>query len=202
MPLAALQHVPAQTTVDTGRRWRKGLAVFARRFRNHGPTSTAHCSRMAMAAATEKVVWSRPPDVKCEDLTAREFAQLAGIKIKDENEDNMLSTITTATAPPPLMSVNNQSTTCTSLSSDSRQQQPRIWDSDFWCCQQQQQQEAHDEDDEDAKHLPVPNVIKKGRFRIVVGQANDIEDDRSVASLPVMTRPPPPVLEWKRKRSS
>ncbi|CDH59773.1 predicted protein [Lichtheimia corymbifera JMRC:FSU:9682] len=184
MPLAALQHVPAQTTVDTGRRWRKGLAVFARRFRNHGPTSTAHCSRMAMAAATEKVVWSRPPDVKCEDLTAREFAQLA------------------ATAPPPLMSVNNQSTTCTSLSSDSRQQQPRIWDSDFWCCQQQQQQEAHECDDEDAKHLPVPNVIKKGRFRIVVGQANDIEDDRSVASLPVMTRPPPPVLEWKRKRSS
>ncbi|KAI8146573.1 hypothetical protein BJV82DRAFT_391398 [Fennellomyces sp. T-0311] len=161
MTLATISYIPAQhssststTSSTSSSRWRKGLALFQRN-RNK-------CwSAMTLAAATEKYVRHKSAEVKCEDLTAREFAQLTGIKIVDA----------TVTSPSLVL---NESTT---LSTES-QNTPNIWDSDFW-------QNHHHEP-------PNPRVIMKGRFKIMMG------DDDNVATV----APTAQVVEWKRKRSA
>ncbi|KAI9321324.1 hypothetical protein BX666DRAFT_1874608 [Dichotomocladium elegans] len=185
MTLAAIQLIPAHQHSVDARRWRKGLALFSRR-------SKHCCSPMALAAGTEKYLRHSSPEVRCEDLTAREFAQLAGIKIKDDFD-------ATTTAPPLMLNVNNQSTTHTSLSSDSVSRCPRIWDSDFW-------------QQENAPRCPNKqkrNIIRKGRFQICVGHDDDDHNDDdslfqhlSVSNISSRSAVPTvQVVEWKRKRS-
>ncbi|ORY94588.1 hypothetical protein BCR43DRAFT_494266 [Syncephalastrum racemosum] len=128
MTVAALSYLPAQHSNSTttaaasgASRWRKGLAVFSRWHQQHYPSSRrwSH-SPTTLAAATEKVIChTKKQDIKCEDLTAQEFAQMTGIKIKEADllmeeeasveEDHWLTT---------------QSARSTDRLS--------IWDSSFW----------------------------------------------------------------------
>ncbi|KAI8375964.1 uncharacterized protein BYT42DRAFT_546700 [Radiomyces spectabilis] len=136
MTLTALSHKPSQPSMS---KWRRGFHIFSKwssKKRNHSPTT--------IAAATEKYVRHRStqPTVKCEDLTAKEFAQLTGIKIiqshhddieddddSDQNGDSHLD-IHAATVGYPLTVHSSR----TAMSSESRKPAslPRIWDSDFW----------------------------------------------------------------------
>ncbi|KAG2222185.1 hypothetical protein INT45_007202 [Circinella minor] len=222
MALATLSHIPAQhhsaststtssntstSTSSSSSRWRKGLAIFQK--------SRSKCwSPMTLAAATEKYVRHKSTEVKCEDLTAREFAQLTGIKIVDA----------TVTSPP--ITTMNETTTLSSGSTTSISNRPRIWDTDFWQCEQQQQQEEGQQQQHDRHHLhlhhryhhhhhhhhqpPNPRVITKGRFKIMMGE-DDEEDQESYMTAPMRTTTVittalnanhTQVVEWKRKRSA
>ncbi|KAI9494966.1 hypothetical protein BDB00DRAFT_816472 [Zychaea mexicana] len=156
---------------------------------------------MTLAAATEKYVRHKsPPQVKCEDLTAREFAQLTGIKIVDA----------TCTSPP--LEYSNETTTLSndSCTTTATTAQPRIWDSDFWQQQggqrrqqQQQQQPEHCHHHHHHHHEPPnPRVIMKGRFKIMMGEDDEDRDsNNTTASVPI-TNCARQVVEWKRKRSA
>ncbi|KAF7730088.1 hypothetical protein EC973_003034 [Apophysomyces ossiformis] len=131
MTLAALSHNPPSTPAHyqtPNSKWRKGLALFAK----YSANSKKQWTPTTLAAATEKFIRHRPspsPEIKCEDLTAKEFAELAGIKIKSPSE----------TDPDLLSTTQHHLTVRTAISSDLRTC-PRIWDSDFWYneCPQQQ----------------------------------------------------------------
>ncbi|KAI9248244.1 hypothetical protein BDA99DRAFT_564857 [Phascolomyces articulosus] len=231
MALATLSHIPAQhhstststtssntstSTSSSSSRWRKGLALFQK--------SRSKCwSPMTLAAATEKYVRHKSTEVKCEDLTAREFAQLTGIKIID-------ATVTS----PPMASMNEVTTLSADSTSSAACQRPHIWDSDFWQCgQPQQEQEDQQEEQEHRYHQhhhhhhnrhhhrhhhhhhrhhqpPNPRVIMKGRFKIMMGE-DDEEDQESNMTAPMRTtrvittalnENHTQVVEWKRKRSA
>lgn len=189
MTLAALSHIPAQHQSRGGssRGWRKGLALFSRSRHQHQSSS----SRMALAAATEKFVRHSPPEViKCEDLTAKEFAQLTGINL-DANSSIQSHQITTRSAM-------------------SERPHPRIWDSDFWHHPSSPSSSSSCSSSTSTSNLPSlfscmrtdsnsssasrgPSIIRKGRFKIVVGQETE--------PVSPTTTKEEFVLEWKRKRA-
>lgn len=234
MTVAALSYLPAQHSNSTSTaatsgasRWRKGLAVFSRWHQQHYSSNRrwSH-SPTTLAAATEKVIChTKKQDVKCEDLTAQEFAQLTGIKIKEADllleeeasveEDHWLTT---------------QSARSTDRLS--------IWDSSFWhhdnphgcnsstattrSCSNTHprlfalRRHQYTKTSTNSSDLPSPpsllshsssassaqssccsrgaSVITKGRFKIVVGQPE--EDNDETESLQTAAD----VVEWKRKR--
>ncbi|KAG0180367.1 hypothetical protein DFQ28_001361 [Apophysomyces sp. BC1034] len=216
MTLTALSHNPPPHYHSANSKWRKGLALFAKCASNK-----KRWTPTTLAAATEKFIRHRPcpsPEINCEDLTAKEFAELAGIKIKSQE---------TELDPPPTQHL----TIRTAISSDLRTS-PRIWDSDFWYdeCQPPQpipiqssslshhtvissigsssssgstaatSYTSHDftshirrhSTQEDRFLQPGCNVIHKGRFKIVLGQDEN-------ESEPV--QPYEQVVEWRRKRT-
>ncbi|KAI9476178.1 MAG: hypothetical protein EXX96DRAFT_576107 [Benjaminiella poitrasii] len=140
-------------------KWKKGLALLYSKYYNkrkhhkYSPTTAA--------AATEKVLChdnKQQQHVKCEDLTAKEFAQITGIKIRSSSSnENLLdsehqhlttTTMTTATKRyaasttvhiynEPMTTQMTSISTCTEISSSkttSATNCHRIWDSDFWKC--------------------------------------------------------------------
>lgn len=174
-------------------KWKKGLALLSSKLQHKDKSPTTK------AAATEKVLRhnSKTTIIKCEDLTAKEFAQMAGIKIKEDDiiEDQMyLTTKTTTTFN------NNQMTSIsTTLSTKSCHQ---IWDSDFWQCGESNKKPIKktttNKNNNDTLFISqlrssstTINSIQKGRFKIVVGQ-DDCEPVNQYNHV---------VLEWKRKRS-
>lgn len=200
MTLVAISYNPPQTPES---KWKKGFAMFSkwhitpakkRRFSCSSPTTAA--------AATEKVLRQRvSPSVKCEDLTAREFAQMAGIKINLTTDSEETDS---AYEEPLGTSQMTSLTSRTAFSSESRARAcRRIWDSDFWQCDEATANcSISSSSNQDTlflaklrskpsqQNLTVPNVIQKGRFKIVVGQ----DDTEPVIHQQV-------VLEWKRKKS-
>lgn len=189
MTLAALSYIPAQhhqSPSAHGSRWRRGLAIFSKRHKQASPT--------ALAAATEKFIRHTPAQVNCEDLTAKEFAELTGIKIKMDDD-----CITTTT--PPLQKTvdsNSYERKCYSM--------PRIWDSDFWhqsgggsslfsaCSSSTATTTCPPCECSSLRRNRGPSIITKGRFKIVLGQ--DDEHDESQE-----TQMSCDVVEWKRKRT-
>lgn len=190
MTLAALSHIPAQhhqSPSAPGSRWRRGLAIFSKRHKQASPT--------ALAAATEKFIRHTPAQVKCEDLTAKEFAELTGIKIK--MDDNCITTNT------PL-----QQTVESDSYERKRYSMPRIWDSDFWhqgsgagsslfsaCSSSTATTTCPPCECSPLRRSRGPSIITKGRFKIVLGQ--DDEHDESSQE----TQTSCEVVEWKRKRT-
>ncbi|CAO3608803.1 unnamed protein product [Mucor hiemalis] len=221
MTLVAISYNPPNTTHS---KWRKGLALLSSKLH----TNKRYKNNTTRAAATEKILrhnanTPKSVVVKCEDLTAKEFAQMAGIKIKtseeilDEDlsssgssycndEDNIyLTTKTTNT-----FNNNHQMTSIsTTLSTKSCHQ---IWESDFWQCDNKS---ASNNDKLTKTNTTLSttnnndtlfisqlrssstalNTIQKGRFKIVVGQ----DDCEPVNQLQHQHHHV--VLEWKRKRS-
>lgn len=139
MTLVAISYNPP----NNSSKWRKGLALLSSKLQHkhlRSPTTKA--------AATEKILrhHSTTTIIKCEDLTAKEFAQMAGIKIKDDdandeeiedqverefllaNEDGGMYLTTKSTS-----TYNNQHHQMTSISTTlSTKSCHQIWDSDFW----------------------------------------------------------------------
>ncbi|KAI9279795.1 hypothetical protein BY458DRAFT_501700 [Sporodiniella umbellata] len=177
MTLVAITYNPPQhSSFAYSNKWKKGLvSLFTNKF-HHASLGRRYSSPTTVAAATEKVLRHDEPVVKCEDLTAKEFAQMAGIKIKQAAEEEGES--------PQLLT---QMTTRTEFSSKSTPNK-RIWDSDFWQCNEEKK------DTHDTQSLTVPSCsysVQKGRFKICVGQVDSepVHQHHHV------------VLEWKRKRS-
>lgn len=158
MTLVAISYNPPNTTTSTAphSKWRKGLALLTSKLH----TTKRYKYNTTRAAATEKILRhnsNTPVVVKCEDLTAKEFAQMAGIKIKttdemcdnNNNEDLLhlsnsssnssgdssydeenvyLTTKTTNT-------FNHNHHQMTSISATlSTKSCHQIWESDFWQC--------------------------------------------------------------------
>ncbi|KAI8097770.1 uncharacterized protein BX664DRAFT_327222 [Halteromyces radiatus] len=214
----------------------------------------------SIAAATEKYI-RHTSTIQCENLTAKEFAHLTGIHLKDEEEDDDNYSQTTRSA---LLHVHTPTATIRSSRTTASCKKPRIWDQDFW---QHQQKSSHlsrtntvsssstpatsnttESSSSSSHHTTLSaisgfssmcsatttlttcsgheafltqlrrkstqlssysidgrpcSVIQKGRFKIVVGDHPNQEDDAIVGqeqqSDPVIVTPP--VLEWKRKRS-
>ncbi|SAM07437.1 hypothetical protein [Absidia glauca] len=80
------------STMLSGTKWRNGLVRLSKKLKR--PTSR-HCSPLsgtAAAAATEKLIRRPHATIQTEDLTASQFAYMAGIKIKrgrnHQEEDN------------------------------------------------------------------------------------------------------------------
>ncbi|KAI8074260.1 uncharacterized protein B0P05DRAFT_547886 [Gilbertella persicaria] len=182
--------VPSTTTSSS--KWKR---FFSRKHKRLGKSPTT------LAAATEKVL-CQEEQVKCEDLTAKEFAQIAGIKIKSSSSSSSSSLsdgeCDLNTIQPIILSQMTSISTRTATSSKSCHQ---IWDSDFW------QSNTNNNNDNDTlfisrlrsntlcsknNNLTVPGVIQKGRFKIVVGQDDCHEPVNQHHHV---------VLEWKRKRS-
>ena len=136
-------------------KWKKGIALLSSKYSHK---RKYQCSPTTVAAATEKVLChnknSNPAHhshIRCEDLTAKEFAKMAGIKIKSDDDevdgvegnDEMVDfvSVTATTAPAqqhylsivdePMTTQMTSVSTRTALSSKSCHQ---IWDSDFWQC--------------------------------------------------------------------
>ncbi|KAI9315899.1 hypothetical protein BX666DRAFT_1952581 [Dichotomocladium elegans] len=188
MPLATLTYIPANHGDNTTRRASISSALNWRRLL---PSSTArrknercHSSPTALAGATEKFIRHRPSEISCGDLTASEFAMLAGIPtmaIAGAASDDELS--------------------CGK--SEREFPSPKIWDQDFWLhpstsTSATTASSALSNDDDSCHPHPIhrnsaPNIILRGRFQICVGE--DTSDDTPV-SLSA-----PPVFEWKRKKS-
>jgi hypothetical protein len=150
MTLVAITYNPPQHSPFTfNNKWKKGLvSLFTNKFHQYHQ-ARRYSSPTTVAAATEKILRhdNHNEIVKCEDLTAKEFAQMTGIKI---NEEDLLT----------------QMTSCTEFSSKSSPSK-RIWDSDFWQCN------SKNDDDTQSSSMTVPNYsIQKGRFKICVGQVD------------------------------
>ncbi|OBZ85217.1 hypothetical protein A0J61_06738 [Choanephora cucurbitarum] len=187
MTLVAIYHnppTPFSPTPSVNSKWKRW---FSRKKKlTKSPTT--------LAAATEKVLCQEQP-VKCEDLTAKEFAQMAGIKIKSSSFSSTSSLSDQEfTCKSDLML--SQMTSISTRTATSSKSCHHIWDSDFW-----QTNTQHDTlfisrlcSREAAKNnnLTVPGVIQKGRFQIVVGQDDCCEPVNQYHHV---------VLEWKRKRS-
>ncbi|KAG2208879.1 hypothetical protein INT47_011019 [Mucor saturninus] len=205
MTLVAISYNPPTNSS----KWKKGLALLASKLQHHKDKSPT-----TRAAATEKVLRHNSNTViKCEDLTAKEFAQMAGIKLKEEDvleEDVYLTTKSTTT-------LNNHQMTSisTTLSTKSCHQ---IWDSDFWQSNEPVKKKkvtpkkstlgVHTKRNNNNNNnnninndtlfisqlrssSSTINSVQKGRFKIVVGQ-DDCEPVNQYNHV---------VLEWKRKRS-
>jgi hypothetical protein len=228
MTLVAIYYNPPTTTSSNSSssnsstfhssKWKRTLAVFSSKYHNRRKHKS---SPTTAAAATEKVLChtpttnQHPTSVKCEDLTAKEFAQMAGIKIKSnsgsDSEDESLME-----SPPQetylscyksdyesmLMTQMTSISARTALSTKSCHQ---IWDSDFWQCNTTKNTPTTPPTDDTlfisrlastskdcCNSLTVPGVIRKGRFKIVVGQDDCCEPVNQHHHV---------VLEWKRKRS-
>ncbi|GAA5815067.1 hypothetical protein MFLAVUS_008573 [Mucor flavus] len=190
MTLVALSYNPPTNSS----KWKKGLALLSSKLQHKQRSPTTK------AAATEKILRhnSTTTIIKCEDLTAKEFAQMAGIKIKEEDfltaddEPMYLTTKSTTT-------YHQMTSISTTLSTKSCHQ---IWDSDFWQSNQannnkktKPNKKTNNNDTLFISQLrsspPTLNTIQKGRFKIVVGQ-DDCEPVNQYQHV---------VLEWKRKRS-
>lgn len=164
MTLVAIYYSPASTNSTSSKvktttinsnftsKWKKGIALLSSKYSHK---RKFQCSPTTVAAATEKVLCHKNNNhhnnnIKCEDLTAKEFAKMTGIKIKSEEDieidDEMIDYVSvTATAPAhqqqhylttsivdePMMTQMTSVSTRTALSSKSCHQ---IWDSDFWQC--------------------------------------------------------------------
>lgn len=139
------------STSSVNSKWRRTLAVFSSKYHNKRKHKS---SPTTAAAATEKVLChtpkkNQPSAVKCEDLTAKEFAQMAGIKIKStsgsDSEDESLmesppqqqETYFAACYKNDLVDESmlmSQMTSISARTSYSTKSCHRIWDSDFWQC--------------------------------------------------------------------
>ncbi|KAI8369968.1 hypothetical protein BD560DRAFT_397232 [Blakeslea trispora] len=196
MTLVAIYHNPP-TSFDpapsSNSKWKR---LFSRKKKfNKSPTT--------LAAATEKVLCQEQQQkqhIKCEDLTAKEFAQMAGIKIKSSfSSTSSLSDqeCDLNTCKSDLML--SQMTSISTRTATSSKSYHHIWDSDFW--QSNNSNTTNDtlfisrlcsRDTVMKNNLTVPGVIQKGRFQIVVGQDDCCEPVNQHHHV---------VLEWKRKRS-
>ncbi|PHZ17307.1 uncharacterized protein RHIMIDRAFT_5850 [Rhizopus microsporus ATCC 52813] len=178
--VAVTYNPPRHSSFNHSNKWKKGLvSLFTNKF-NYS-SGRRYSSPTTVAAATEKVLRHMDNNnnnnesmIKCEDLTAKEFAQMAGIKIKEQEQD-----------------IDHDLTQMTSITAFSSKSSPNksIWDSDFWQCNDGDKKCTND-----TQSLTVPSCnysIQKGRFKICVGQ---------VDSEPVHQHQQT-VLEWKRKRS-
>jgi hypothetical protein len=131
-------------SMNSSSKWKKTLAVLSSKYHNKRKHK---CSPTTAAAATEKVLCHTPTtSIKCEDLTAKEFAQMAGIKIKStsnsESEDESLM----ESSPPDSylatcyknedesMLMMTQMTSISARTALSTKSCHQIWDSDFWQC--------------------------------------------------------------------
>ncbi|KAJ8658298.1 hypothetical protein O0I10_005981 [Lichtheimia ornata] len=197
MTLAALSYIPASGFDDHSSRWQK------KRFSLFGSSDTYDTMRrqrrhssspMVIAAATEKIVKRHhhrvevvEDEVACDELTAREFAEMAGIKtIASESSSS--------------------SSSHDACSLEDNEHRLNIWDQEFW-------QPIHTSKSMSITSSPTPihsissnidqkkkrhrnSVITKGRFQIVLGDQEN--DTSSLQSVPSSTST---VVEWKRKRS-
>ncbi|CEP08836.1 hypothetical protein [Parasitella parasitica] len=168
MTLVAIYYSPASTnpTITSPKikamtnhsnftsKWKRGIALLSSKY-NH--KRKLQCSPTVVAAATEKILChtsnnNHDNNIKCEDLTAKEFAKMAGIKIKSDEDDDNAETddettdyvsvttapahqqqhyLTTSILDEPMTTQMTSISTRTALSSRSCHQ---IWDSDFWQC--------------------------------------------------------------------
>lgn len=197
MTLAALSYIPASGFDDHSSRWqKKRFSLFGssdtygtmRRQRRHSS------SPMVIAAATEKIVRRHhhrvevvEDEVACDELTAREFAEMAGIKtIASESSSS--------------------SSSHDACSLEDSEHRLNIWDQEFW-----QPIQASKSMSTTSSPTPIHSissnidlkkkrhrnsVITKGRFQIVLGDQDN--DTNSLQSVPSSTST---VVEWKRKRS-
>ncbi|KAI9009919.1 hypothetical protein CLU79DRAFT_774507 [Phycomyces nitens] len=142
MTLASIKHSPPQSisSQTNHSRWRRGLAMFTKWSQNSRNKKRWDNSPTALAAATEKVCHRQASStIKCEDLTAKEFAQLTGIKIRStddeyEDEEAYYATAPLTTDLPINAYQFSVQSARSAQSSESRAKQSllRIWDSDFW----------------------------------------------------------------------
>ncbi|KAI8994898.1 hypothetical protein BDB01DRAFT_774491 [Pilobolus umbonatus] len=227
MTLVAITYNPPQISNS---KWKKGLSLLTkwdtRIKRKYSATSPT-----IIAAAKEKVLRHNNVGtqhsssyIKCEDLTAKEFAQMAGIKIKSTDDERGLEE--PVIEEEPMASQMTSRSAQTALSTRSGR---HIWDSDFWqdnlACKSTEiihndntnkhsivhnihndhHTINHHDNSNDTQfisqlrsekfnNLTVPGIIQKGRFKIMVG-CDDLEPVSHQQHLQV-------VLEWKRKRSN
>lgn len=183
-------------------KWRKGLALLSSKLQHKDKPT-------AKAAATEKVLRHNASTtttttiIKCEDLTAKEFAQMAGIKIHKEEEEMLVEDAMYLTTKTTTYSNHQMTSISTTLSTKSCHQ---IWDSDFWHDDNENSKKKKDKKITNKKKnnndtlfisqlrssSTTINSVQKGRFKIVVGQ-DDCEPVNQYNHV---------VLEWKRKRSN
>lgn len=198
MTLAALSYIPASGFDDHSSRWQK------KRFSLFGSSDTYNTIRrqrrhssspMVFAAATEKVVKRHhhhvqvvQDEITCDELTAREFAEMAGIKtiVSDSSSSS--------------------SSSHDVCSIEDNEHRLNIWDHEFWqpiqssksmsttCSPTPIHSISSNIDQKKKRHRN--SVITKGRFQIVLGDQEN--DTNSLQSVPSSTST---VVEWKRKRS-
>ncbi|OBZ88898.1 hypothetical protein A0J61_03052 [Choanephora cucurbitarum] len=139
-----------------------------------------------MAAATEKFIRNHTTDmIHSEDLTASQFAYLTGIQTKRHPiESPMIESDSDSDSESELEEDHLYSA---SIMTHHSQQDIRIWDTRFW--QYEPKQLTRHQSEPGVR----PNVIQKGRFRIMWGS---MDDDLTAHSQPAIR-----CIEWKRKRS-
>ncbi|CAO3592091.1 unnamed protein product [Absidia cylindrospora] len=107
--------------------YKRILSKWPSRKRDTGATA-ATC----MAAATEKFI-GHSSAIQCENLTAKEFAHLTGLDIKDDNGSGSSDQDTQGSEGGSLSSVSlHAHTTIRSSRTTASHKKPRIWDQDFW----------------------------------------------------------------------
>ncbi|KAI8331482.1 hypothetical protein BC941DRAFT_438491 [Chlamydoabsidia padenii] len=153
-----------------------------------------------LAAAHEKYIHRQQHNIECENLTAKEFAQLTGIDLKEEEDDDEEAAYVSLPLDQPSSLLNTIRSSRTTAS----HKKPKIWDHDFWkqhppsllttdCCSSSSSSSSlRRKSTLGSVDRPCSSVFQKGRFQIVVGDYD--EED------PIQPQPPP-CLEWKRKRS-
>lgn len=104
------------------------LSKWPSKKRDTGATSAATC----MAAATEKFI-RHTSTIQCENLTAKEFAHLTGLDIRDEDGSFYSDQDTQQSAEGSVSSLSlHAHTTIRSSRTTASHKKPRIWDQDFW----------------------------------------------------------------------
>ncbi|CAO3676772.1 unnamed protein product [Rhizopus stolonifer] len=132
--------------------------------------------------------------VNSEDLTAKEFAEIAGIQIlsDDEEEEQEKKCAFCCSDMSSSLIVTNQCTVSSTLSStrcsEDGNMPHNIWDLEFWKHPSQPVIPILDQ-------LKQDTLIKKGRFEITIG----IDHHHHSLSVPNISSKP--VIEWKRKHT-
>ncbi|KAI9270920.1 hypothetical protein EDC94DRAFT_512560 [Helicostylum pulchrum] len=148
----------------------------AARRNNHNKSHVRHYSHVSCISSSNITVNS-------EDLTAKEFADIAGIRILSEQDEQVTHRCDEKVC------TDYSSIYCASDGQDLADDGPQIWDNQFW------QRPGVGGDQQDMMPAILHELknnqdtyLKKGRFEIHLSSS-------SMASLPL----PAPVYEWKRK---
>ncbi|KAI8992036.1 hypothetical protein BDF20DRAFT_847880 [Mycotypha africana] len=151
-------------------------------------TTTTTVNTSNASADVTTVSPSSSNDVQCGNLTAKEFAQMAGIKIKSahdfelEQQQQQYTTTSSVLPTTTMMTTMTTYSTRTAFSTKSIQQQPHIWDSVFW----QSDKEGSSLPTKEAQTLKEDNI--KNQRNQQLSQQQEPSDPIQPYNTPILSR--------------
>lgn len=178
-----------------------GILLKPSRHARHGSTQSAIVFGTQPKKSTKHIrhyshVSASNITVNSEDLTAKEFAEIAGIQIlsEDEQEDEITEQ--------KCHDFINQYTTVSTIGSTL--DEPHIWDIEFWKHPKNKNHQQEYKQKEMNDYIPILHELKsnnnnydtfkKGRFEITIGIDHHLNHSLTVPNISSK-----PVIEWKRK---